>query len=380
MREMQSDEGGYFSTLDADSEGREGKFYVWARAEVEALLTPDEYALFAPVYGLDREPNFEGKWHLHTYRTVEDVAKAQDLAPERAASLMESARAKLFAARGKRERPGRDEKILTAWNALMIKGMARAARVLGRDAYLESAERALRFVRQTLWRDGRLLATCKDGRAHLNAYLDDYAFLVDALLELLQTRFRPEDLDFARELAEVLLDQFHDAEEGGFYFTGRDHEALIHRPKPLADESIPAGNGIAAHALQRLGHLVGDVRLIEAAQGTLALAAEPMGRVPYAHASLLAALDEHLNPTETLILRGEGEDLARWQAAAQRRFAPRRLVIAIPAAEQDLPGTLGSMVPGQETRLYRCAGTRCEPPVEGAALAEALGAGVANTP
>jgi uncharacterized protein YyaL (SSP411 family) len=373
MREMQSDEGGYFSSLDADSEGHEGKFYVWSRAEVAALLSPEEYALFAPVYGLDREPNFEGKWHLHTYRTLDEVAGEQGVPVEQAASRMETAGAKLFAERARREPPARDEKILTAWNALMIKGMARAARVLGREAYLDSGERALRYLRTTLWRDGRLLATCKDGRAHLNAYLDDYAFLIDALLELLQTRFRREDLDFALELAEVLLDQFRDPEEGGFFFTGRDHEALIHRPKPLGDESTPSGNGVAAHALQRLGHLVGDARLIEATQGTLALAAESTRRVPYAHATLLAALDEHLNPTESLILRGEGDDRARWQAAAQQNFAPRRLVIGIPSSERGLPGTLGAMSPGTDTRLYRCAGTRCEPPVEGEkALAAAL--------
>ncbi len=373
-REMQSPEGGYYSTLDADSEGHEGKFYVWDRAEVEGLLSPEEYAVLAPVYGLDRAPNFEGRWHLHGYRTPEDVAKERGSAEGEVQALLASCKAKLLAVREQRVRPGRDEKVLTAWNALMIKGMARAARVLGRSDYLASAERALGFIRSTLWRDGRLLATYKDGRAHLNAYLDDYAYLIEALLELLQTRWSRADLDFAIALAEVLLDQFHDSEEGGFFFTSADHEPLIHRPKPLGDESIPAGNGIAAHALQRLGHLLGEVRHLEAAQGTLALAAEPMRRMPYAHGSLLMALDEHLTPPETLILRGSGEELARWQAQAQRPYAPRRLVLAIPADEADLPGTLSGMAAGSETRLYRCAGTRCEPPVEGAAaLAETLG-------
>jgi len=369
MAEMQSPEGGYYSSLDADSEGEEGRYYVWGRAEVEALLTPAEYALIAPVYGLDQTPNFEGRWHLHGYRAMADVAGEQGIPEDEARSLADSARARLLAARAGRVRPGRDDKVLTSWNALMIKGMARAARILGRADFLASAERALDFIRRTLWRDGRLLATYKDGKAHLNAYLDDYAFMLDALLELLQTRWRRADLDFAIALAEVLLEQFHDPAAGGFYFTGADHEALIQRPKPLADESMPSGNGVAATVLQRLGHLLGETRYLDAAAGTLRLAAEPMRRIPYAHGTLLAALDEHLNPPETLVIRGgtdaaTDDDLHRWQTAAQHAYDPRRVVLAIPAAETDLPGTLAAMQPGSRTRGYRCRGTRCEAPVE----------------
>jgi uncharacterized protein YyaL (SSP411 family) len=364
IREMQSPEGGYYSTLDADSEGHEGKFYVWDREEVRALLTEEEYAATAAVYGLDQAPNFEGTWHLHTYRAAAEAAKDQGLPETDLTNMLASARKKLLAARGERVRPGRDEKVLTAWNGLMIKGMARAARVFDCPQYLESAERALDFIRSTLMRDGRLLATYKDGKAHLNAYLDDYAFLVDALLELLQTRWRREDLDLALDLADVLLDAFHDPEKGAFFFTSSDHERLIHRPKPFADESVPSGNGVAAFVLQRLGHVVGEVRYQEAAQGTLALASEQMLRVPYAHASLLGALDEHLNPGETIVIRGEGDDLERWQQAAQSSYAPRRLVLAIPSDASDLPGSLTAMEPGANSRVYRCVGTHCEPPVD----------------
>jgi uncharacterized protein YyaL (SSP411 family) len=272
-------------------------------------------------------------------------------------------RSKLLAARERRVRPGRDEKILTSWNALMIKGMARAARVLGRADYLASAERALDFLRATLWRNGRLLATYKDGKAHLNAYLDDYALLLDALLELLQVRWSRADLDLALLVAEVLLAQFFDTEQGGFFFTAADHEALIQRPKPLGDESMPSGNGVAAAALQRLGHLLGETRYLDAAQATLKFAAEPMRRIPYAHASLLMALDEHLQPPETIVIRGDGEALALWQAAAQQGYRPRRLVLAIPADEPELPGALAAMVPGASIRAYRCRGTHCEAPL-----------------
>ncbi len=364
IAEMQSPEGGYYSSLDADSEGEEGRFYVWHKDEVAALLAPAEWGLFAPVFGLDRAANFEGRWHLHQYRTPAAVAAKQGLDPAQCAALLASAKAKLLAARAKRVRPGRDEKILTSWNALLIKGMARAARILERPDLLASAERALGFMHTTLWRNGRLLATYKDGKAHLNAYLDDYALLLDALLELLQVRWRRADVDWAMALAEVLLQQFFDAEQGGFFFTAADHEALIARPKPLGDESVPSGNGIAAHALQRLGHLIGEHRYLDAAAATLRFAAEPIRRVPYAHATLLAALDDYHTPPETIVIRASEADLRTWQVAAQQGYQPRRLVLAIPADEPDLPGNLGAMAPGSGGALaYRCRGTHCEPPV-----------------
>ena len=369
IAEMQSPEGGYYSSLDADSEGEEGRFYVWDRDEIAALLEPAELRLVTPLYGLDRSPNFEGKWHLHGYRTLEDVAAELGLEEAQARALLRGAQAKLYAARARRVRPGRDEKVLTSWNALMIKGMARAARVLGRAEYLDSAERALAFIGATLWRDGRLLASYKDGTAHLNGYLDDHALLLDALLELLQTRFRRADLDWATALAEVLLAQFQDAERGGFFFTSADHERLIQRPKPMADESMPSGNGVAAYALQRLGHLLGEPRYLQAAEGTLRFAADAIRRLPYAHATLLMALDEYLSPGEVLVIRGaagagEADGLASWQAAAADAYAPRRLALAIPAGAEGLPPSLAAMPPGERMRAYRCRGTQCEPPIE----------------
>jgi uncharacterized protein YyaL (SSP411 family) len=360
---MQSPEGGYRSSLDADSEGEEGRFYVWDREEVRACLSPAEYAPFAAVYGLDRGPNFEGRWHLHGWRTPEEAALRLGQDPQELRALLGSARAALYAQRERRVRPGRDDKVLTAWNALAIKGMARAARVLERPDYLESAEAALGLLRRALWRDGRLLAVYQDGQAHLGAYLDDYACLLDALLELLQTRWCRADLDLALELAESLIGRFQDPERGGFRFTANDHEPLIHRPKPLADESLPAGNGVAAQVLQRLGHLVGDPRLLEAARRTLGLAAPAMASLPYAHASLLIALDEQLDPPETLVLRADPDFLDDWRRAAQQGYRPRRLVLAIPSAETDLPGALAGMRPGTGPRAYRCRGTSCEPPI-----------------
>lgn len=361
LREMQSPEGGFYSSLDADSEGREGRFYVWDREQVRSLLTPAEYAPFAAVYGLDREANFEGSWHLHGWLTPEEAARRLGLDLEATRGLLGTARATLLAERERRARPARDEKVLTAWNALAIKGLARASRVLGRPDYLESAECALRFIRATLWRNGRLLATYKDGKAHLNAYLDDYASLLDAVLQMLQTRWSRADLDLACDLAEVLLDQFQDPEAGGFWFTARDHEALIHRPKPLADESLPAGNGVAAFALQRLGHLLGEPRYLEAARRTLILAADAMARLPHAHASLLIALEEHLEPPEVLIIRADAELLEDWQATAQKGYQPHRLVLAIPTEETSLPGALARMRPGPDPWPTAVAGPGAKP-------------------
>ena len=227
IREMQSAAGGYYSTLDADSEHEEGKFYIWTPDEVKAVLNADEYAIVAPHYGLTAPPNFEEKhWHLQVTVPLEDVARAAGISPERASALMDSARAKLSTARERRVRPARDEKILTAWNALTIKGMAHAARVFAEPQWLASARRAADFIRAQLWRDGRLLASYKDGQATLNGYLDDYAFLLDALLELMQAQFNPADLTWACEIADVLLAQFEDTEAGGFFFVsqiGRAH-------------------------------------------------------------------------------------------------------------------------------------------------------------
>ncbi len=378
MAEMQSEEGGYFSALDADSEGEEGRFYVWDRDAIGARLSAEELALITPLFGLDRAPNFEGRWHLHGYRRLDEVAADQGLDPEVAAALLASAKAKLLAARDERVRPGRDEKVLTSWNALMIKGMLRAGCLFGREAYLDSADRALGFIRDRLWRDGRLLATYKDGKAHLNAYLDDYAFLLDALLERLQTRFQPADLDWAQALAEVLLSQFQDQSNGGFYFTSADHEALLQRPKPMADESTPSGNGIAALTLQRLGHLLGESRYLDAAAHTLGAAAEAIRRLPYAHGTLLMALDEQLSPPEIIVIRDRmlgtlsnagptariDAELKRWHQMAQSDYAPRRLTLAIPAGFAELPPALAAMQPGERVRAYRCRGTQCEAPIE----------------
>ena len=363
VREMQSPEGGYYSSLDADSEHQEGKFYVWDRDEVRSLLSADQYAVAAARYGLDAPPNFENRhWHLRVSRSLEEVASETGREPAECDSLLQSARARLFSARERRVRPGRDEKILSSWNALAIRGMARAGVVFEREEWIASAKRAFSFLRRTMWRDGALLATFKDGRAHLNAYLDDHSYLLAAALELAQAQFDPDLLLFARELGDTLIEKFEDRSSGGFYFIGQDHEPLIVRLKPVPDGAMPSGNGVAAFALQRLSLLLGEGRYGEAAERALAAHSAAMAEMPSAHASLLMALEEQLRPPRTIILRGSGEALRDWQRRLSRRYLPDTMTLALGERTGPLPQALDKPVlPG--VNAWVCQGVTCLPPV-----------------
>ncbi|MGD2031713.1 MAG: thioredoxin domain-containing protein [Gammaproteobacteria bacterium] len=362
IREMQAPDGGYYSALDADSEGVEGRFYVWERDQVRQLLGDEAFPSFAAVYGLDRPANFEGKWHLHTFRSPDDVAKELDVPADDLEARLAAARGQLLSARESRVRPGRDDKILTAWNALMIRGMAVAAGHLQRKDFLDSAVHAAEFVRTRLWAEGRLKASWKDGRARFSAYLDDYAFMLDAIIELLQHEWRQEWLTFATGLADGLLEHFEDRTRGGFYFTADDSESLIHRPRPLADEALPSGNGVAAQSLARLGYLVGDTRYLTAAERALAAAAGAIEQMPHAHCALLNALEEYLQPPEIVIIRGVPEETAEWHRAASLLYTPGRLVYAIPAG-QPLPEPLAAKTGDDSPVAYVCRGTVCSSPV-----------------
>jgi uncharacterized protein len=364
MREMQSPEGGYYSSLDADSEHEEGKFYVWTPDEARRHLSQDEYAVVAALYGLDGPPNFEGAhWHLREVRPLAQVAADLGKAAPDCKRLLDAGRAKLFAVRERRVHPGRDDKVLTSWNALMIAGMARAAVVFDRRDWLASAQRAFAFVRSTLWKDGRLLATYKDGRAHLNAYLDDHAYLVAAAIELLQAEFDPDVLAFAEELADVLIERFEDAANGGFFFTSHDHERLIHRPKPGYDNATPSGNGVAALALQRLSFLTGETRYAASAERALGQFYPELAEQPGGHTTLLVALEEHVRPTRTVILRGPAEPLARWRRALAQRHAPATLVLALGTDVRGLPPALAKPV-SDRVNAWVCEGVTCLPPVD----------------
>ncbi len=362
MREMQSPEGGYYSTLDADSEGEEGKFYVWTADEIRDLLGDEEWSAVQRRYGLNGSGNFEGRWHLNVRADTASVAKDMSIPESQVVATLENAHQKLLQAREKRIRPGRDEKILTSWNGLMIKGMARAGRLLAHPELIKSAEAALSFVRDQLWKDGRLLATSKDGRAHLNAYLDDYVFLIDGLLELLQARWSMDELEFTQTLADTVLKHFQN-DSGGFYFTADDHEELVYRPMPTHDDAIPSGNSVAAHVLLRLGHLLGETTYLEAAERTIKALHSSISQSPSGHGTLLLAVEEYLFPTETIVLRGSGDDMRLWIERCNQFYAPRRFAVAIPEDVSDLPGMLAERAPKSTVTAYVCAGHSCLAPI-----------------
>jgi len=363
MREMQATSGGYFSSIDADSEGEEGRFYVWQRDEVAAQLDEADFSVFAHCYGLDRPANFEGRsWHLRVSRSLQEVAQQVGMDIRDAEAALARARRHLFDVREGRIHPGRDDKILTSWNALAIEGMAFAGRVLGRLEWVASARRAMTFVRTSLWHDGRLFATHKDGRSHLNAYLDDYAFLLAAQIELMQSgTLSVEELTFATSLADALLGYFEDPQDGGFYFTSHDHEAMILRTKSGHDGAVASGNGVAALYLQRLGHMTGDERYLQSARRTLELFAPDVEQAPAAFPTLVSAMAEFIEPPSLAIVSGTTPDAVGWHAQLSRRYLPRTLVLRVDS-RAGLPDVLNRPA-GNAPQVWVCHGTHCLPPM-----------------
>jgi uncharacterized protein YyaL (SSP411 family) len=282
---MQDPNGGYYASLDADSAGHEGLFYVWDLAEIESVLSNEEFAMVKIYYGLEGEPNFEGKWHLRIIEALRDDHEKQ---------VLIRAQQKLLQARELRPRPYRDEKILTAWNGLMIKSMFVAGNILQETAFLASAQKALQFARDNVWVKQKLFANYKDGKATLPAYLDDYVFLLDAVLTSLIIVEDEANVNFARELADALLNHFYDAEEGGFFFTADDHEKLLYRPKTFMDEALPASNGVAVRVLMEMGQRFNDSRYSTAAEKTLQKAWPVISQYPAEHCSLLLGLARRL--------------------------------------------------------------------------------------
>jgi uncharacterized protein YyaL (SSP411 family) len=336
---------------------------VWQRNDIRDLLTAEEYAIVKPHYGLDSPPNFDKHaWNLRVSRPLGEVALSLQLDQAQVSGLLVSARTKLIAAREQRIRPGRDEKILGSWNGLMIAGMAKAARSFHRKDWLRSAQQAMDFARNTLWQDGKLLATHKDGRTHLNAYLDDHAFLLDAALELLQTEYRAADMRFAVQLAEALLERYEDRANGGFFFTSHDHEVLIQRNKTGQDNATSSGNGIATQALLRLSALTGDTRYAEAAERCLNLFYPMMQRAASQFSSLCTALDELLRPPALLVLCGPVNETDAWRSAIAAKYLPGLLTIVLKGDETDLPSPLDKPHATQTT-AWLCHGTQCLQPI-----------------
>lgn len=324
-REMLGPEGGFFSTQDADSEGEEGKFFVWKADEIEAILGPEEARIFNFYFDLSDEGNFEGKNILNIRMSRAETCQALKISAERLDEVLTQGRKKLFAVREKRIKPFRDEKLLTAWNGLMLAAFAEASMILGESEYLEVARRNADFLLANLRSDGRLRRTWKDGRAKLNAYVEDYANLADALIELFKASGETGYLREARELADAMISEFWDEENGGFYFTGNSHENLIVRGKDYFDNAAPSGNSVAADVLLKLSRVFGDRNYERYAVTVLRLTAARIGRYPQGFGRALAVIESYLAaPGEIVILGERGNGL---EAAVREFYLPNAFII-----------------------------------------------------
>jgi uncharacterized protein len=366
-REMRDASGGFYSTQDADSEGVEGKFFVWTRDEVEALLGEEDARLFCRYFDVTEIGNFEEQSILHVDQEIDLIAKLMGVPSERMREVIERGRRILFEAREKRVKPHRDEKMLTSWNGLVLRSFAEAARVLDREDYLDVATSNANFLLTHLKRGGRLLRTHKGGESKLNAYLEDYAFLADALLALYEATFEVRWFDEARSLAETMIEQFWDGEAGGFFFTSSDHETLITRTKDFYDNATPAGNSVAAHVLIRLSLLRGEDRYRRMAGVILKLMEPSMRRAPSAFGHLLSALDLYLASPYEIAIIGQASSARALTDTIFKRYLPNKVVALASSDEDEASHKIKLLedrkqVDGAPT-VYVCRNYYCEAPV-----------------
>jgi uncharacterized protein len=391
LREMTSPEGAFYSTQDADSEGKEGKFFVWMQDEIVSLLGPEDGRLAAGYWGMTQRGNWReggvGANILHVRRPVEVVAADLGVTPERLTEAIERGRKVLFEARESRVHPGRDEKVLAEWNGLMLHAFAEAAAVLGRGDYLQAARRNAEFL-LTEMRDNsakgvRLHRTWKAGeggqRAKLNGYLEDYGAVALGLLTLYEVTFELRWLRAAVSLADEILDRFHDRMNAGFFQTAADHEKLVARRKDFVDSAVPGGNSLATDLLLRLGKLLDRPGYVEAAAGSLSLMAEGMGEQPLAFGRLLSALGFYVHPGFEIAVMGEADDPGMGDLLAEvwRRFLPTSVVAGGPPdgeAARQIPLLAERPLRDGKATAYVCRSYACNLPVTSAEeLARQLG-------
>ncbi|HYO24021.1 MAG TPA: thioredoxin domain-containing protein [Lacipirellulaceae bacterium] len=372
LRDMTDGTGAFYSTEDADSEGEEGKFYVWTPDEIEEVLGAETGALFGRVYDVTDAGNFEGHNILNLPKTIAQCAKIVNREEAELRELLATARQKLFAVREKRVHPGKDDKVIVAWNGLMIDALARAGAAFNEPLYVAAAAKAATFIRENVQRgDGRLLHTWRHGVAKLDAYLDDYACLANALVSLYEATFDGVHLNEAARLADVMLERFEDRTGGGFFYTADDHEQLIARTKDVADSSTPSANGMAAMVLVRLAKLTGEERFRAAGERALAAGVGIMRQAPTAMGQSLVALDFHLGPTYELVLAGNFATAEAMAALAgvRGKFMPNRVLAGAPGPAEVVP-LLAPLLQGKDLSdetptLYVCEGFACQAPAVG---------------
>jgi uncharacterized protein YyaL (SSP411 family) len=375
LREMTQPEGAFYSTQDADSEGEEGKFFVWSQSEIDALLGPEDARLFNYCYDVTAEGNWDEKTILNRPKSHAQAAKMLHVEDAKLSEVLARCRQKLFDVRSSRIVPGRDDKVLVSWNGMMISAFAVGAQVLGDERYAKAARDAADFLLRTMRTgDGKLWHSYKDGQSRFNAYLDDYACLVDGLTDLYQASFEPRYLDDAVALAEKMILLFHDDKDQGFFYTSSDHEDLIARNKDAHDGSTPSGNSMAAWALLRLGRLCGRSDFEKTAVSTLEFLSSILAESPTAAAQALLALDFLLGPTrEIAIVDGtRPEETDEVFATLHGRFLPNKIIVRKTADMTDdwLPATLALLLAGKvshggDATIYICDHGACGLPVVG---------------
>ena len=379
IREMTDASGGFYSSQDADSEGQEGEFFVWTRQEILEALGAHDADLFCDYFNVTESGNFEGRNILNVTASLDDVAIRNNVTVEELGDALGTGRKTLFDIREKRVKPGRDEKVLTAWNGLMLGSFAEAAAILDRSDYREIAEANAGFLLDHLQHDGLLLRTYKDGNAKLNAYLEDYACLIDGLVSLYETSGRLKWIESALSLTERMIDEFWDGEAGGFFFTGRSHEQLIVRSKEFLDNATPSGNSIAALSLLRLSLLTENETYRRHATTVLRLMADQIRRYPSAFGFACRAVDFYLgSPAEIAIVgRAEAPGLKDLIRAAWEVYIPNR-VVALYLEDDARASTIIPLLRDRTTltsgpTAFVCQSYTCKTPVHtGAELLEQL--------
>jgi hypothetical protein len=363
QEEMALSAGGFAAALDADSEHEEGAYYLWQRDEFAALLPEEDRHWMLEYFGFERPANFEDKaWHITVRKPLSEYATPGTPAWNRLRELLKQARRRGRLARAQRPAPARDDKCLLGWNALLLAGLARAAKSMDRSDWIEPARKLASVLLQRFRRDGRWYAVAYADAVRQPAYLDDLAALALGLLDLLEARWETAWLESARDVVEAMLEGFEDREHGGFFFTAHDHEALPQRSKPWTDEATPSGNGLAIQALLRIGWLLGEPRYLIAAERALRAAWPSLQELPHGCASVLRGLSMWLRPTPVLIARmADQHEAERWRGVLTALHRDGAHVVQIPAGDALLPSPLVDKRWLAGGRVYWCEGTRCLP-------------------
>jgi hypothetical protein len=375
-REMTDPSGGFYSAQDADSEGEEGRFFVWTPQEVEAALGKQDAKLFNEYFDVTPSGNFEGKNILHHRIDTDAFSRSSGMSPERLQEFFKEARRTLFCAREKRVKPARDEKVLAAWNGMMLTAFAEAAFILNNPAFLETARKNAQFLTSQMFVDGRLQRSWKQGRARLNAYLEDYAQVIEGFIALYQAAGEVKWLERALELMQSQIEKFWDLEKGDFYFTSSDHEALLIRQKEYFDNAIPSGNSVTCMNLLRLSEFFGEKKYRQMAERMLRQMSTGLADHASAFGYWLQALDFLLGPVSEIAIVGPAAQRENLVEILRRRFLPNKILGVADSVDarlgEKIPLLAGkSTIEGKAT-AYICQHYVCRQPVTNAAELEKL--------